>query len=194
MQVKKENIRSRILESGRREFLSRGYRGSSIARIAEGAEVPIGNFYRYFKGKKHLLDEIVGSVYTFIPKFIADLAGTTTVLDMPLEQFSSFIAKELYRVFWRNRDELIILLYRCAGTEYENFRESINGLICNIIIKRNFGDIRINESERLMSKVVANGYLAGILELLNTEWDEAMFTGLIQKITLFFFSDFKTRG
>ena len=137
---------------------------------------------------------MVGSVYAFIPKFIADLAGTTTVLDMPLEQFSSFIAKELYRVFWRNRSELIILLYRCAGTEYENFRESINELIRDIIIKRNFGNIHINDSEWVMAKVVANGYLAGLLELLNLEWDEPKFTGMIQKITLFFFSDFKTRG
>ena len=194
MQVKKKSIEDRIVAAGRREFLERGYRGSSVARIASGADVPIGNFYRYFGGKKELLDKVVGPVYAFIPKFIADLAGTTTVLDMPLEQFSSFIAKELYRVFWRNRDELIILLYKCSGTEYEDFRESINGLIRDIIIKRNFGDIRINESERIMSKVVANGYLAGILELLDMEWDEAKFTGLIQKITLFFFSDFKTRG
>lgn len=194
MQIKKKSIEDRILEAGRNEFLQKGYRDGSVARIAGSACVPIGNFYRYFSGKKQLLDRIVGPVYAFIPKFIADLAGTTTVLAMPLEQFSSFIAKELYRVFWRNRDELFILLYRCAGTEYEEFREEINGLICNIIIKRNFGDAKITESERLMAKVVANGYLAGILELLDMEWDEAEFTGLIQKITLFFFSDFKTRG
>lgn len=194
MQVKKKPIKDKILESGKKEFLDKGYHDSSVARIAEGANVPIGNFYRYFTGKKNLLDELVGSVYAFIPKFIADLAGTTTVLDMPLEQFSSFIAKELYRVFWRNRSELIILLYRCAGTEYENFRESINELIRDIMIKRNFGNIHINDSEWVMAKVVANGYLAGLLELLNLEWDEPKFTGMIQKITLFFFSDFKMRG
>ena len=194
MQVKKKSVEERIFESGKREFLEKGYRDSSVARIAGGAGVPIGNFYRYFSGKRQLLDRIVGSVYDFIPKFIADLAGTTTVLDMPLEQFSLFIAKELYRVFWRNRDELCILLYKCAGTEYEDFRATVNTLICNIIIKRNFGDIRITDAERVMAKVVANGYLAGILELLDMEWDEQEFTGLIQKITLFFFSDFKTRG
>ena len=64
----------------------------------------------------------------------------------------------------------------------------------DIIVKRNFGDREITESERIMSRVVANGYLAGVLELLDMEWDEQKFTGLIQKITLFFFNDFKTRG
>lgn len=194
MQVKKKDVENRILEAGKKEFFERGYRGASVFRIAAAADVPIGNFYRYFDGKKNLLDAIVGPVYVFIPKFIADLAGTTTVLAMPLEQFSSFIAKELYRVFWRNRTELGILLYRCQGTEYEKFRSMIDDLIFEIIVKRNFGDREITESERIMARVVANGYLAGILELLNMEWDEAKFTGLIQKITLFFFNDFKARG
>ena len=194
MQVKKKEIEERILEAGRQEYLERSYRGGSVSRIAARAGVPIGNFYRYFDGKKSLLDAIVGPVYAFIPKFIADLAGTTTVLAMPLEQFSAFIAKELYRVFWRSRCELCILLYKCQGTEYEQFRSVIDKLIFNIIVKRNFGDREITESERIMSRVVSNGYLAGILELLDMEWDEQKFTGLIQKITLFFFSDFKTRG
>ena len=177
MQVKKKDIENRILEAGRAEYMERGYRGGSVSRIAARAGVPIGNFYRYF-----------------IPKFIADLAGTTTVLAMPLEQFSAFIAKELYRVFWRSRAELCILLYKCQGTEYEHFRSMIDSLIYDIIVKRNFGDREITESERIMSRVVANGYLAGVLELLDMEWDEQKFTGLIQKITLFFFNDFKTRG
>ena len=194
MQIKKKEIENRILEAGRAEYMERGYRGGSVCRIAARANVPIGNFYRYFDGKKSLLDAIVGQVYNFIPKFIADLAGTTTVLAMPLEQFSVFIAKELYRVFWRSRTELCILLYKCQGTEYEHFRSMIDELIYDIIVKRNFGDREITESERIMSRVVSNGYLAGILELLDMEWDEQKFTGLIQKITLFFFSDFKTRG
>ena len=173
MQVKKKDIENRILEAGRAEYMERGYRGGSVSRIAARAGVPIGNFYRYFDGKKSLLDAIVGQVYNFIPKFIA---------------------KELYRVFWRSRAELCILLYKCQGTEYEHFRSMIDSLIYDIIVKRNFGDREITESERIMSRVVANGYLAGVLELLDMEWDEQKFTGLIQKITLFFFNDFKTRG
>lgn len=194
MQVKKKEVEERIIEAGKEEYLEKGYQAASVIKIAEKANVPIGNFYRYFDGKKSLLDRIVGSVYTFIPKFIEDLAGTTIVLAMPLEQFSAFIAKELYRVFWKNKTELKILLYKSLGTEYESFRSQIDSLIYTIIVKRNFGDGNITETEQIMSRVVANGYLAGILELLNMEWDEKKFTELIQKITLFFFSDFKTRG
>lgn len=194
MQVKKKEIEERIIEAGKAEYLERGYRGVSVQKIAERAKVPIGNFYRYFDGKKSLFDAIVRSVYNFIPKFIADLAGTTTVLAMPLEQFSAVIAKELYRVLWRSRTELNILLYKSQGTPYEDFREHIGELIYMIIVKRNFGDSEITETEKIMSKVVADGYLSGILKLLNMELDEKKFTELIKKITLFFFSDFKTRG
>lgn len=194
MQTKKKDIENRIKEAGKREFLENGYKSGSVFRIASSAGVPVGNLYRYFPSKKSLLDAIVGPVYNFIPKFIADLAGTTTVLAMPLEQFSSFIAKELYRVFWKNRAELNILLYKCQGTEYERFRSDIDGLIFNIIVKRNFGNREITETEQVMAKVVANGYLTGVLELLDMEWDETKYTGLIQKITLFFFNDFKARG
>lgn len=194
MQTKKKDVEYRIKEAGKREFLEKGYQGGSVCRIAEAAGVPIGNLYRYFPSKKALLDGVVGEAYDFIPKFITDLAGTATVLEMPLEQFSSFIAKELYRVFWRRRAELSILLYKCQGTEYERFHDVIDERIFNIIVTRNFGDGKITESERILAKVVANGYLDGVLEMLNMEWDEAKFTELVQKITLFFFREFKARG
>ena len=113
---------------------------------------------------------------------------------MPLEEFSLFIAKELYRVFWRSREELNILFYKCQGTEYENFRHAVGGRILHIIVVRNFGSEKVSDSELILAKVVANGYLEGILEVLSTDWDERKFTELIQKITLFFFKEFKSRG
>ena len=55
MQVKKKAIENRIFEAGKREFLEKGYQRSSVSRISESAGVPVGNFYRYFDGKKGLL-------------------------------------------------------------------------------------------------------------------------------------------
>ncbi len=194
MQTKKKEIEYRIKEAAKNEFFEKGYKNGSISRIAKAAKVPIGNLYRYFPSKKALLDGVVKEAYDFIPKFITDLAGTATLREMPLEEFSVFIAKELYRVFWRSRAELNILLHKCQGTEYEYFKDAVNERIYNIIVNRNFGDRKISDSERILSKVVANGYLDGVLEVLNTEWREERFTELIQKITLFFFKEFKSRG
>ena len=190
MQVKKKEVGERILEAARAEFAERGYKDASLTRIAERAGVSAGNFYTYYSGKDELLGDVVDVVFNFIPKFIADLAGTITVLDMPLEQFSSFMAKELYRVFWKHRTELDILLHKCGGTKYEKFSEIIGQLVYGIIVRRHFGEREISDYERVMARVVADGYLGGVLGVLGMEWNEEEFTEMVRKLTLFFFREF----
>ena len=194
MQVKKKEIEERILNSAKTEFMKNGYYHSSITRIAKMSDVPIGNLYRYFDGKKDLFKKLLTTVYNFLPQFIADLAGTAIVLTMPLEQFATFIAKELFKVFMKYNSELQILFFRCDGTDCADFRSKIDEQILDIVIKRNFGDGKVTEAESFMSNVVSQGYLTGLLELFRHELDENKFTELIQKITLFFFKDFKKRG
>ncbi len=193
MQIRKTEIDEKIKAAARREFLERGYAGASIQRIVAYAEVSVGNFYRYYTGKDDLFDAVVGSVSKFIPKFVADLAGTITVLDMPLEQFSSFMAKEMCRVFRRHKDELNILLHGAAGTEYSDFREVVEQLVCGIIVRRNFGERALGVHERMLANVAASGYMSGVVELLREEWTESEFNEAVRLLTLFFFKEFNTK-
>lgn len=194
MQIKKKDIEKRILEFGREEFYANGYARASILRIAEAAEIPGANLYRYFDGKKGLFDALVKPVYVFLPRFVADLAGTTTVLTMPLEQFSAFIAKELHRVFSKYGKEILVLFYGSEGTEYSDFKDKIADQMFDIVAKRNFGMAELSQEDTIMTRVISDGFFNALIALLKRDYNNNDYTELIRKITLFYFNEIKKRG
>jgi AcrR family transcriptional regulator len=54
-QVKKEHVRTAILESAFRLFTAHGYAGTTLPMIAKGAEVSPPNVYSYFSSKLQIL-------------------------------------------------------------------------------------------------------------------------------------------
>jgi AcrR family transcriptional regulator len=57
-QVKKEFIRTAILESAFQLFSERGYNRTTLQDIAQGAEAGVGNVYSYFDSKLMILYEV----------------------------------------------------------------------------------------------------------------------------------------
>jgi AcrR family transcriptional regulator len=53
--------RERLVESARTLFHEQGVHRTTLAEVAEGAQVPLGNVYYYFKTKDDLVDAVVGS-------------------------------------------------------------------------------------------------------------------------------------
>lgn len=59
MQIKKDEVRLKILEIAADEFLKRGYENASMRMIARKAHTTQGNIYHYFPNKEMLLEEIL---------------------------------------------------------------------------------------------------------------------------------------
>lgn len=55
---KKQETRQRLLESGWRLFREQGYDDTTVAEIAEAADVAKGTLFNYFPTKESLLDQI----------------------------------------------------------------------------------------------------------------------------------------
>lgn len=53
-QVLKANVRERILEAGRREFLAHGFQGANMRSIAREAGCALSNLYNYYENKDAL--------------------------------------------------------------------------------------------------------------------------------------------
>lgn len=66
MQIKKEEVRLKILEMAEDEFLKKGYENASMRRIARKAHTTQGNIYHYFHNKEMLLEEILLSAIEHI--------------------------------------------------------------------------------------------------------------------------------
>src|SRR5262245_55771656 len=56
---RKARTRANLIAAARRLFAGRGVERTTIAEIAEHAEIAIGSFYNYFSTKDELLDEVI---------------------------------------------------------------------------------------------------------------------------------------
>ena len=54
MQTLKEDVREKIIDSAKNEFLEKGIERASMRDIAAGSGMTVGNLYRYFKNKEEL--------------------------------------------------------------------------------------------------------------------------------------------
>lgn len=59
MQIKKDEIRLKILETATDEFLIKGYENASMRTIARKSHTTLGNIYHYYQNKETLLETIL---------------------------------------------------------------------------------------------------------------------------------------
>jgi AcrR family transcriptional regulator len=59
MQTKKDDIRGRILETARQEFIEKGFEKASIRNITSAAKTSKSNIYNYFTDKDALFCAVV---------------------------------------------------------------------------------------------------------------------------------------
>src|SRR2546429_4819203 len=57
-----EATRQRVLEAAEQVFGAKGYHGASVTEITRAAGVAQGTFYLYFRGKKEIFLDLVGSL------------------------------------------------------------------------------------------------------------------------------------
>ena len=89
MQVIKESLRIRILEVALREFEERGYEGTSMRAISEGAGTSLGNLYHYFHSK----DDIYASCLTpVLDECISCMSLLFDVSDASITETASHMA------------------------------------------------------------------------------------------------------
>ena len=59
MQVKKPEVRKKLLIAAKAEFTSNGYERADMRSIASAAGFTVGNIYRYFENKEDLFNCVV---------------------------------------------------------------------------------------------------------------------------------------
>lgn len=133
MQYPKNELRQKILEAAREEFLHKGYHKSSLRRIASLSGMTTGGIYTYFNSKASLFEAIVSNAvlkWKSHYEFFISLSGIDNYTegsftfernDVPRFNHYHFLVKfvNLYR------EELYLIFFRSVGTLYENFQEEL---------------------------------------------------------------------
>ena len=128
MQVKKENIKNRILQAARREFKDKNYEKASIRTIAEKAGVTPSNIYNYFENKDDLFRTVLQPLINQIEigkkvlnKFEFDREpGAQEDLDSHHE-----IIINSAKIVDENREDMKILVFKSKGSSLENYIDSL---------------------------------------------------------------------
>ncbi len=74
--MKKESSHTRLLETGQRIFLEKGYNHTGIQEVLKDAGVPKGSFYYYFKSKEdfglQVIESFAADYHTKLDRFLLD--------------------------------------------------------------------------------------------------------------------------
>ncbi len=124
-----KSTQEKILESGKRIFLEKGFKSAPLRKIVKEAGYTLGAFYGYYKTKEELfyaltdeaaegLKRIMGSM----SKEIEKLPPERMIFDI-MERYYEKLP-EIADYIYSHKDEMILLIKCSAGTKYEGFFES----------------------------------------------------------------------
>ncbi len=190
MQYKKKFINDRILESGRTEYLEKGFRVGNISTIATNAGVPVGNLYRYFDGKSGLLDAIVKPAYTELPKMIGKLSDMFDPALGATETFITELTKQLMQIFDEFGREIVILADKCATTRYEDFAEIIINQVSVLVEGRLYPEG--TPEDKFMADLISKAFINSLFDILRMN-DPAITEQAILRVLKFFFFEAEKR-
>ncbi len=126
MQIKKEHIKSAILDAARIEFFKKGFKGASMRNISSISSISTSNIYNYYKNKDELLEDVLKPL---LNKFSSIAKNHNSPEFINLDILASNDYKEKYIELYNDlicsyREELKLLLFHSYGSQYENFREN----------------------------------------------------------------------
>ena len=160
MKNQREDVRQRITDCAKEEFLLYGYSGSSMRNISNQAGMTVGNVYAYFSGKEDLFNQVV------LParKAIESLISVELAPHMSVGEITSAVVE----VFLNHRTEFLILLNGSAGSPYENVREDLVRLIAHRVSVELLPRVE-QEKERdpLLTMAVVAALVEGFLRIFN---------------------------
>lgn len=127
MQTQKKDIRKKILEVARTEFLDKGFKNASMRTIAKKSNVGLSNIYNYFKNKNEIFCDV--------------LSGLLAAMNRVMEQHNSseYISTDIFTSdkYMRSQIDMFVglvenykedfklLLLKSAGSSLENFRDEV---------------------------------------------------------------------
>ncbi len=128
MQIKKEEVKEKIIRIAKQEFMELGFERASIRKIAKLAGVTTGNIYIYFKNKNELFKEIIKPAVEFIESSMSVEADSKKIKDYIANNLSSadetFSSNKIFlEDVLKHKTELNLILFKSAGSAYAGYKE-----------------------------------------------------------------------
>ncbi|MCT4632212.1 MAG: TetR/AcrR family transcriptional regulator [Firmicutes bacterium] len=127
MQIKKDEVKNKIIDSATKLFLDKGYKNTSMKDIAIEAGLSTSNIYTYVKSKNKLFKDIVIDGYNAYYNFIESISTDRVWQDSnswTIER-ETYIFKRYVNMIYLYKDQLKILFFKAQDSEFEDFLEDV---------------------------------------------------------------------
>lgn len=125
MQTLKKDIRDKIIDESKKEFLKHGFKGTSLRKIAENAGISLSNIYNYFNSKDDIFVEIVKEAADYIEIILKASEGKEYREEETPESLEWHIGfvNMIFKLISVYREQLKLLLALSEGSIYEGYKD-----------------------------------------------------------------------
>lgn len=188
MQVLKESVRNAIVEGAILEFFEYGFQNANMRRIADNANITVGNIYRYYKNKETLFKEIL------LPaeRAIDDLGNFDNEINITaiktvdnVNQLVTFLMSVL-KPYTR---EIYIMTLDSSGSHYVKIKNQLETMIINKV-----NAYYPKKFDRYLLKVIASSFIQASFTVFRDNINNIRrIQDMITQLIVFYFRDMDQR-
>ncbi|WP_163324626.1 TetR/AcrR family transcriptional regulator [Draconibacterium mangrovi] len=156
------DVREKILSTATEEFLKNGIKCMSVQKLVEPLGISTKTFYKYFKNKEELLEEVLTSLYIQQFKVLKEDSNTENPIHLLLQIWSTAFLREnnvnyqFYNDLQYYYPEVESRVERKVGEDFwTEFRQLINrGIENDLFLKNSQPDVVLEAISVLYSVAV----------------------------------------
>ncbi len=188
MQVLKETVRNSIVDGAIQEFFHNGFQKANMRRIADNANITVGNIYRYYHNKEELFNEILLPAQRAIDdleSFDQKLHVTRIDSEEDVNQLVQYVINVL-KPYTR---EVFIMIYNSEGTHYQKVKSQLEKLVVDKI-----NDYYPRQFDKYFLSVLAQSFIQAVFHVFKENVNNIRkIQDYITQLVVYFFRDMDKR-
>ncbi len=133
VQIKKDEVKNKILESAKKEFLEHGYQGASLRTIAKNLGLTKGALYPYFKNKEDIFTALVKgpaeNLYQYMKKMQEEALSQDLSSQVDYANNEGPAQDDSWvNYIYDNMDVFRLIALNSKGTKYQDFFSDLANL------------------------------------------------------------------
>ena len=131
--------RERLIECAKKEFLEKGFAKASLRSICSQAGLTTGAVYFLFKDKNGLLEAVVSQplneLMQLMGSHLAEEEHTNIAAYSHISGDHDYFADEIVQLLYSHYDEMMILLEKSQGSQFEHLPDRVVEMLDNGYLK-----------------------------------------------------------
>ena len=158
VQVLKDEIRKKILDTSEHIFFQSGFKNTTTRRIADEVGISVSNLYLYYENKEAILYGVADAFYTYIINSINALLDH----DDKDKTMNDNICQFVQKMILLDQKKFVIITDKSEGTKYEGCKQQIITILFNHMKEQINKDFIQDD---LILHILAKNFIEGIIEI-----------------------------